>query len=292
MFRPPHLPQHDNDHDEEEEGAAVLPRDEDDQHQAAGLPRDEDGQHQAAGLPRDEDGQEPPDGRDDDADEEEQGAAVLPLDEDDQEQAAGLFLGLPRDEDGQEPPDGLFLGLLRDEDAVEVGGDGEAIHEEHDESDVDESEYDDDDNYRDYKDVLKELSEKWIMAEIDHDVSKEATNTFWQIANKYFHSLYSLKSQQGVTRKIPQFPHLRKTLVHDNVPPVKMEIGYESKDTGDIVVVENVETTPTSRFPASTHRRLFEIASVDVSIIYHYTTFVRGLFLTTNQNTFFVHFNQ
>ena len=80
-----------------------------------------------------------------------------------------------------------------------------------------------------------------------------------------FHQLYLAKGDQG--RKIPQFPQLRAKLYENEVPDVKLTIGYESKLTGEITIVEDVASTPVSNFPPSTYRKLYEIAYVSVSLI-------------------------
>ena len=153
---------------------------------------------------------------------------------------------------------------------------GNELLEQHDNDDnfedldgnLSDIESDEAENYQDYRNILKKLSEDWIINEITHRVSKQASDSFWKLANEHFFALYSLKTQQGVTRKIPQFQHLRRNLYKKNVPKVTMEIGYECKANGEIMVVEDIESTPISKFPPSTHRRLYEIASVKVSLCY------------------------
>ena len=78
-----------------------------------------------------------------------------------------------------------------------------------------------------------------------------------------FHPMYVSKGEGG--RKIPQISHLREKLSDTKVPPVWMEIGYQNKDDGEVTVVKDVESCPVSRFPPSTYKRLYEVASVDVS---------------------------
>ena len=119
-----------------------------------------------------------------------------------------------------------------------------------------------------YLDILADLSEKWLMIEINHKVSKEATNLFWKLGKTMFHALHEARRN----RKIPQFPHLREKLYKTKVPPVKMEIGYQSKEDGQLTVLKDVVSVPVSQYPPSSFKRLYEIASVDVSI---YNSFLR-----------------
>ena len=105
------------------------------------------------------------------------------------------------------------------------------------------------------------------MIEINHKVSKEASNQFWCLANAKFHELYVAKGNRG--RKIPQFFQLRDKLNEKKVPPINMEIGFKSKEDGEITVV-NAKSSPTSLYPPSNYKRLYEIVSVDVSILIVY----------------------
>ena len=117
-----------------------------------------------------------------------------------------------------------------------------------------------------YRELLADLAEKWIENEIHHKVSKEASNHFWRIANDKFHELYLAKGT--IRRKVPQFSHLRDRLQQRKVPRVNMELGYESKDDGQVSVVKDATITPVSMFPPCSYKQLYEIASVDVSIYF------------------------
>ena len=128
--------------------------------------------------------------------------------------------------------------------------------------------------FNNYLAILTELSRQWILIEVDHRVSKQASEEFWRLANDLFPKLYDAKGDRG--RKIPQFCHIRRKLYEQKVPPVKMEIAYKSKETGEVTVVANVTKTPVSRFPANTHRRLYEIASVDVSCLDLFNMIIDG----------------
>ena len=114
----------------------------------------------------------------------------------------------------------------------------------------------------DYKDILSDLAEKWLLIEINHAVSKEGSNLFWELANNLFHRLYVAKGDGG--RKIPQFSQLRNNLYDNMTPTVHMKIAYQSKESGEVTEVDDVTSIPVSRFPPSTYKRLYEIASVNV----------------------------
>ena len=113
--------------------------------------------------------------------------------------------------------------------------------------------------------LLDRLSKAWVHQEIHHRVSKEGSNALWKLSNDMFHEMYVAKGDQG--RKIPQMPHLRRKTYKTLLPPIKLKFGYQCKEDGVITVVDDVEQAPVSRFPPSTHRRLFEIAYVEVTTL-------------------------
>lgn len=110
------------------------------------------------------------------------------------------------------------------------------------------------------------------MTEINHKVSKEASSRFWRIANDMFHRMYVMKGDRG--KKIPQFQSLRDKMYMEDIPVVKMEVAFQSKEDGEVTILEEVISIPISKFPPSGYNRLYEIASVDVSIYLKcYTTY-------------------
>ena len=131
---------------------------------------------------------------------------------------------------------------------------------------------------KDYFAFLQDFSEKWLMVENNHNVSKTATDCFWRLAIDGVHSLFRLKNIQKVTRKVPQFSHLRRTLVAKSVPPIKMDFGYLNKDTGMLEEVTDVQHTPISQFPRSEYTKAYEIASIEVkkNHLFH-TSFIQIL---------------
>lgn len=70
---------------------------------------------------------------------------------------------------------------------------------------------------------------------------------------------------QNVKKKTPQFRTLREHLYRDNVPNIRLEVAFESKETGDIIIMRDLEVIPVKKFPASRFRKLYESATVDVS---------------------------
>lgn len=78
--------------------------------------------------------------------------------------------------------------------------------------------------------------------------------------------LLEAKRRQEVTRKIPQFHQIRKTLTKKNTPEINLKIAYKCKETNEVTVVEDT-VTPKSRFPSQEYDKMYEIATVKVNII-------------------------
>ena len=116
----------------------------------------------------------------------------------------------------------------------------------------------------DYVTLLENFSEKWVSMELDHTVSKIASDDFWRLACEFLPKIVYARSAQNVTRKLPQFSHIRKKLYNDNVPEVTLEIGYKNKDTDEVTVVTDT-ITPIKQYPPNQFEKMFEIASVKVT---------------------------
>ena len=107
------------------------------------------------------------------------------------------------------------------------------------------------------------------MAEVDHHVSKSASEHFWNIAKTYFPQIAEATTQR--CRKIPQFRTLRQKMDDKYVPELSMEVAYQSKETGDIIVLPDLQSTPVNRFKPSEFTKIYESISIKVIYIYIYT---------------------
>ena len=163
----------------------------------------------------------------------------------------------------------LFLQLLQGDNAVE-----QEIELETDDADdddlPDEGEEEEEDQQEhienlSYQEIYSKLTEQWLSAELDHRVSKSASNCFWKLSNTYFPALYEAKKREGRKRKVVQFKQIRKTLYDTRVPKVSLQIIYKHNQSGEIFV-ENGVSTPASRYPPNVYRKIYEVASVEVII--------------------------
>ena len=118
----------------------------------------------------------------------------------------------------------------------------------------------------DYDTIFEKLKSLWTLAEVDHCVSKTASESFWRIAMHYFPLLANAK---GRKKKTPLFKTVRKHIYEDLVPPVKLEIGYKNKITGEIEIVEDT-VTPVKQYSSANYEKIFEIGTVEVSSFHTY----------------------
>lgn len=139
------------------------------------------------------------------------------------------------------------------------------------EDDPEEEEEDDEfEEVDDYNTILEHLSREWMQSELDHKISKVASNHMWMLAKTWFHRLYRAKELQNITKKTPSFLHIRRKMQEKNVPKIHMQFAYEDKETGDLSIVEDVEVTPKSQFPPNQYRKVWETAHVEVIFQNHF----------------------
>ena len=107
-----------------------------------------------------------------------------------------------------------------------------------------------------------------MVLEIDHKVSKTASDSFWSLSKSWLPKIHEKRTP--TSRKIPQFRSLREKLSETYVPKIKMDVGYLFKSTGDIIILTDLDSTPVNRFKPDEYTKLYESASVEViiSIIY------------------------
>ena len=122
--------------------------------------------------------------------------------------------------------------------------------------------------YAPYFNLLQAISEKWLLVELHHCVSKAAANAFWDIATSLFPNLYKMKENLGVRRKIPQFVHVRRKLQKKFLPRIHSTTGYQDASNEILEIPDDVPF-----HPKDSHKKVFETASVKVILIYQGTHF-------------------
>lgn len=143
-----------------------------------------------------------------------------------------------------------------------IDDNGDDVQSSDDEGDIEAE------TFESFKSIQEKLLEKWISTEIDHHVSKAASDSFWKVADKFFHRLYQAKEREGISRKVPQFAQARKNMYDNRVPDISMQVTYQHKVTGELTTVNSVDSIPTSQFPPNVYTKICEAASVEVIITY------------------------
>ena len=101
---------------------------------------------------------------------------------------------------------------------------------------------------------------------------------------KYVADIYDLKVAEGITRKIPQFNQIRKTMYKDFCPPISMTFVFLNKADGSIISVHE-DHTPLARFQRDPqYQKLYEEAHIQVIHIHIIMSNSQGI-------KFFISFN-
>ena len=170
------------------------------------------------------------------------------------------------EEDDDEAEERVQIEFEEEENDDEQEGEGEEHGEGEAEISNNSSDDDNDEhaNFESFKARHDKLVRDWTMTELNHHVSKAAANSFWQVADQHFHKLYEAKEREGISKKVPKFMQVRKNLYDKQVPQVSMQVAYKHKVTGEISLVETIDSTPTSQYPPDVYTKLYEVASVEV----------------------------
>ena len=147
-----------------------------------------------------------------------------------------------------------------------------------DEDEADEEEEDEDEEQGDeggedrigdeenYFTILSELSKQWLFAELHHNVSAEAVNSFWSVAMDFIPKLSEHKNRTNIEKKTPNFIQQRRKLYQDLCPPIHMKKVYEHKETKEIQTIWFNENTVNTYERNPAYIKLYEESHVKVNI--------------------------
>ena len=120
---------------------------------------------------------------------------------------------------------------------------------------------DPEDPANEYYSMLQALSEKWLLVELEHTVSKAASNSFWGLATTILPSLFEAKNRLRITRKVPQFVHIRRKLHKQYVPAIHHKTAFQQEGSQDVIHVDVPGLDPRLN---DSHKKIFETATVSV----------------------------
>ena len=109
-------------------------------------------------------------------------------------------------------------------------------------------------------DIFENLKSQWLLSEIQHSVSKSASEAFWRLSMEHIPKLENFRKR----KKNQQFKSIRRKMYDDLLPSVDMEIAYRNTATGEIRIVKD-SITPRKEFPANEYEKLYEIGTLKVS---------------------------
>ena len=138
---------------------------------------------------------------------------------------------------------------------------------EGEEEDEEEEEEDGADN--DYFRLLKAITEKWVLVELNHLVSKAASNAFWELSTSLIPALFETKRRLNVKRKTPQFVHLRRKLHKRILPTINHSTAFQAQ--GSTAIIDDVKDLERRNYEES-HSKIYETASVEVRYLLTFIT--------------------
>ena len=159
------------------------------------------------------------------------------------------------------------LGAAAEDDEFGFVGNGEELAGDVDGDDDDDDpveEFQNIEELDDYDTIFKFLTKEWMKVELNHNISKVASETLWTLAKTWFPRLFRAKEMQDIRRKTTSFVHIRRQMNIQFVPRITMKFAFENKETGVMTIVNDSEVTPKSRFPPNLFQKVWEIASIEV----------------------------
>ena len=108
--------------------------------------------------------------------------------------------------------------------------------------------------------IMEEVAKQWLGIEMSHDVSKAASDLFWEAAK----SMVKMLGVNPENPKIPTFTHIRRKLMEQYSPEISLDVAYKHQETQEIILLSDVRKISTD-FRKPAYEPLYEIASVNVS---------------------------
>ena len=77
-----------------------------------------------------------------------------------------------------------------------------------------------------------------------HNISIEGASYLWRMTFKWIETILKKKQDSNNSRKHPQFKHLRRKIIADDLPPVKIRLAYLNLETNTEEYLPPSETGP------------------------------------------------
>ena len=132
---------------------------------------------------------------------------------------------------------------------------------------------------------LMELAREWILTHLGRNCSNSVADDFFQFALD--HSETFVRCQKELDGRRNVMPDLRRKVMKENLPPMKMDFIFKDKglppeeQDENFVHAYDCETFPKKKFPVDRYELLSQVTRVKVCI----------QILTVNLNDFDIKFN-
>lgn len=134
------------------------------------------------------------------------------------------------------------------------------VEDSHDEEDAEDFEL-----VETYEDMIQHLAMLWTDSTVRHNISIEGASYLWRTAFLCIGKILKKKEDIGETRKIPQYKHLRRKIMKEKVPPVKIRLAYLNLETGLEEHPPPSDVGHNKAFSDVTkYQKLYEISSVHI----------------------------
>ena len=115
-----------------------------------------------------------------------------------------------------------------------------------------------------FESVFTSFTENWLQTQLTHHVSLAGANAFWKLCFKYVSDLYALREAENISKRIPQFVHVRRQVYKQICPNIKMTFVFKDKTNGMVHYVEDDQTPLTNYQRDPKFQKLYEEAHIQV----------------------------
>jgi len=111
---------------------------------------------------------------------------------------------------------------------------------------------------------LEAVVRGWCLEQMGHNCSNLVANAFFKFAWDNAPMLYRLQTEM---EKMPLMQNLRRKVLSDHLPPIKMDFVFVDRATGLDVDVYNLDAFPRARYPAALFDLKYQMTRVEVTFI-------------------------
>ena len=116
-----------------------------------------------------------------------------------------------------------------------------------------------------HEQLTRQLAHLWIEATSRHNISIEGASYLWRIGFKWMEKIFQKKEEENITKKSPQFKHLRKKILKESVLPVTIRLAYLNLETKQVECPNPSEIAPHKAYSdVKKFEKLYEISTVKI----------------------------